>query len=191
MRLFVERAIAARPGFALAPDNVADVVEIVRRLDGLPLALELAAARVRAMSPAALAERLDKGFDLLAGAQTSMVARHRTVQDLVAWSHDLLDPDEQRLFARLCVFAGSFGLDAAEGVCADDDLGVAEASMLLANLVDKSMVQLVDDDLPRYRLLETLREFGRDRLAESERDAVRGPARALVPRRRRAVRAER
>jgi len=173
VRLFVERAIAARPGFAIGPDNVADIVEIVRRVDGLPLALELAAARTRAMSTAALAERLDQGFDLLAGAQTSMIARHRTVQDLVAWSHDLLDPGEQRLFAQLCMFAGSFSLDAVEGVCSGDELSASKVSMLLANLVDKSMVQLVDDDLPRYQILETLREFGRDQLDARARDEVR------------------
>jgi predicted ATPase/DNA-binding SARP family transcriptional activator len=173
-RLFVERAIAARPGFALGPDNVADIIEVVRHLDGLPLALELAAARMRAMSPAALAERLSKGFDLLSGAQPSMIPRHRTVQDLVEWSHDLLAPDEQRLFARLCVFAGSFGLDAVEEVCAGEDLDISRVSLLLANLVDKSMVQLADEDLPRYRLLETLREYGRDHLEEDERDMVRG-----------------
>ena len=172
-RLFVERAIAARPGFALGPDNVADIIDIVRHLDGLPLALELAAARMRAMSPAALAERLNKGFDLLSGAQESMIPRHRTLQDLVEWSHDLLAPDEQRLFARLCVFAGSFGLDAVEVVCAGQDLDISRVSLLLANLVDKSMVQLVDEDLPRYRLLETLREYGRDHVDEEERATVR------------------
>jgi predicted ATPase/DNA-binding SARP family transcriptional activator len=172
-RLFIERAIAARPGFALGPDNVGDVVEIVRRLDGLPLAIELAAARIRAMSPAALAEGLNKGFDLLSGAQASMIPRHRTVQDLVRWSHDLLAPDEQTLFARLCVFAGSFGFDAVEGVCADPDLTSSDVSLLLANLVDKSMVQLIDEDLPRYRLLETLRDYGRDRLGDAERCVVR------------------
>jgi predicted ATPase/DNA-binding SARP family transcriptional activator len=172
-RLFVERAIAARPGFALGPDNVGDVVEIVRHLDGLPLAIELAAARIRAMSPAALAEGLNKGFDLLAGAQASMIPRHRTVQDLVKWSHDLLAPDEQHLFARLCVFAGSFGLDAVEEVCAGQHLDRSGVSLLLANLVDKSMVQLIDDNLPRYRLLETLRDYGRDRLGKAERDLVR------------------
>ena len=143
-----------------------DIIEIVGHLDGLPLAIELAAARIRAMGPAALAERLKAGFDLLAGAQTSMIPRHRTVEDLVEWSYDLLDPNEQLLFARLCVFAGSFGLDAAEEVCAGRDVAKSEVSLLLANLVDKSMVQLVDEDLPRYRLLETLREYGRDRLAK-------------------------
>ncbi len=173
MQLFFERARAARPGYAPEPDDVSVIAEIVRRLDGLPLAIELAAARIRAMSPAALAERLDGEFEILAGSQTSMIARHRTLHDLVAWSHDLLDPDEQRLFGRLGVFAGTFGLDAAEGVCAGEDLSPARVSTLLANLVDKSMVQLVDEHLPRYRLLETLREFGRDRIGRDEREAVR------------------
>ena len=172
-RLFVECAIAARPGFAIGPDNVRDIVEIVGHLDGLPLAIELAAARIRSMGPAALAERLRDGFDLLAGAQTSMIPRHRTVQDLVEWSYNLLGPNEQLLFARLCVFAGSFGLDAAEEVCAGREVAKSTVSLLLANLVDKSMVQLVDEDLPRYRLLETLREYGRDRLNEEERCLVR------------------
>ncbi len=173
VRLFAARAIAARPGFAIEPGNVTAVVEVVRHLDGLPLALELAAARMRAMSPAALAARLDQGFDLLAGAQPSMVARHRTLQDLVAWSHDLLGPDEQLLFARLSVFAGSFGLDAAEHVGVSDDLGATRVAALLANLVDKSMVQLVDEDRGRYRLLETLREFGRDQLGDADRADAR------------------
>jgi predicted transcriptional regulator len=124
------------------------------------------------MSLRALAERLDQRFDLLAGAQTSMIARHRTLHDLVAWSHELLEPDEQRLFARLCLFAGTFALEAAEEVCADDELRCASVSRLLANLVDKSMVQVVEDCEPRYRLLETLREYGREYLAEAERCAV-------------------
>jgi tetratricopeptide (TPR) repeat protein len=102
-----------------------------------------------------------------------MIPRHRTVRDLVEWSYDLLDSDEQLLFARLCVFAGSFGLDAAEEVCAGRDIGKSTVSLLLANLVDKSMVQLVDEDLPRYRLLETLREYGRDRLSEADRSVLR------------------
>ncbi len=173
VQLFLERARAARPGYSPEPDDVSVIAGIVRRLDGLPLAIELAAARVRAMSPAALAERLDGQFEILAGSQTSMIARHRTLQDLVAWSYDLLGPDEQQLFGRLGVFAGTFGLDAAEGVCAGEDLSPARVSALLANLVDKSMVQLVNEHLPRYRLLETLREFGRDRIGRHERETVR------------------
>ena len=171
-RLFVERATAARPSFDPGPDDLHAIAEIVRRLDGLPLAIELAAARIGAMSPSALAERLDQRFELLGGTQTSLVARHRTLQDLVAWSFDLLDPDEQRLFSRLCAFAGSFGLDAAEGVCGGEDLSASRVSMLLANLVDKSMVQLVDESIPRYRVLETLREFGHEHLDQHERAAV-------------------
>jgi predicted ATPase/DNA-binding SARP family transcriptional activator len=173
VRLFVERARSANADFTLGPDNADAVAEIVRRLDGLPLAIELAAARVRAMSPAALAQRLDRRFDLLDGAQTSMIERHRTLHDLVTWSHDLLDENEQHLFARLCVFVGSFGLDAVEAVCNVVSADASKTSVLLANLVDKSMVQLVNDDQPRYRLLETLREFGGDRLSQAEREAVR------------------
>ncbi len=174
-RLFVERAIAARPGFALGPDNVADVVRIVRRLDGMPLTIELAAARVRAVSVSALAERLENGFQLLSGAQPSVAFRHRTVDDLVAWSYDLLEPDEQVLFARLSAFAGAFELDAVEGICGGRDLDVSRIPMLLANLVDKSMVQASDTGTPRYRLLETLQEYGRDRIGDvGERDGLRG-----------------
>jgi predicted ATPase/DNA-binding SARP family transcriptional activator len=172
-QLFVERAIAARPGFALGPDNVVDVVRIVRRLDGLPLTLELAAARIRSMSLSALADRIEDGFELLSGAQASLPFRHRTVEDLVAWSYDLLDHDEQLLFARLSVFTGSFELDAAEGVCGERGLSASMVSMLLANLVDKSMVQVTEERVPRYRLLETLRDYGRHRLDDTERDEVR------------------
>ncbi len=174
-RLFVERAIAARPGFSLGPDNVADVVRIVRRLDGLPLTIELAAARVRAMSVSALAERLENGFQLLSGAQPSVPFRHRTVDDLVAWSYDLLEPDEQVLFSRLSAFTGAFELDAVEGICGGQDLDVSRIPMLLANLVDKSMVQASDTGATRYRLLETLQEYGRDRVGDvGERDGLRG-----------------
>jgi predicted ATPase/DNA-binding SARP family transcriptional activator len=173
VQLFVERAIAARPGFALGPENVTDVVRIVRRLDGLPLTLELAAARIRSMSTSALADRIENGFELLSGAHASLPSRHRTVEDLVAWSYDLLDPGEKRLFARLSVFSGSFELDAVEGVCVERALSPSTVSMLLANLVDKSMVQVTDGDFPRYRLLETLREFGRLRLGDAAWDEVR------------------
>jgi hypothetical protein len=164
VRLFVERAAASRDGFVFDRENAAAIANIVRRVDGLPLAIELAAARMRSMSPAALATRLDTRLDLLEGAQKSMIPRHRTLSDLVMWSHELLDEEEQHLFARLCVFTGGFGLDAVEAVCADGVLTPERASWVLANLVDKSMVQLVDPDVSRYRLLETLREFGYKRL---------------------------
>ncbi len=178
VRLFVDRAAASSDGFVLTVDNTAAVADIVRRVDGLPLAIELAAARTRVMSPVALAARLDKRLDLLEGAQTSLIERHRTLGDLVTWSHDLLDAREQELFARLCVFAGSFGLDAVETVGTSDGRTAVEVSRLLANLVDKSMVQIVDRDVPRYRMLETLREFGQDRLGdESHREVSERHAR--------------
>ncbi len=169
VRLFVERAASARSSFVLTPDNAQAVAEVVARVDGLPLAIELAAARIRVMSPAALAVRLSERLDLLEGAHTALIERHRTLGDLVAWSHDLLDPDEQEVFARLSVFAGGFGLDAVETVCTDPRHGEVAVARLLVNLVDKSMVQVVDPEVPRYRLLETLRDFGHDRLASADR----------------------
>jgi predicted ATPase/DNA-binding SARP family transcriptional activator len=173
VQLFIDRACAAHPGFALTAENAAAVAEICRRLDGLPLALELAAARLRSMGPYALAERLRQRSNLLGAAQRGADRRHRTLRDTLEWSYDLLTPSEQQMFARLATFVGSFDLRAAEHICAFDDetRGVAD---LLANLVDKSMVQVVDLDEPRYRLLETLREFGLERLAHrGERTALR------------------
>lgn len=164
VQLFVDRASAAHPDFALSTDNAAAVAEICRRLDGLPLALELAAARLRTMGPYALAERLRQRSDLLGAQQRGADRRHRTLRDTLEWSYDLLSASEQQMFERLATFVGSFGLRAAEHICTlDDGLDVAD---LVANLVDKSMLQVLDLDEPRYRLLETLREFGLERLAQ-------------------------
>jgi predicted ATPase/DNA-binding SARP family transcriptional activator len=172
VRLFVDRAVASNPAFVLGPENVEAVAEIVRRVDGLPLAIELAAARLRAISPAALAERLGQRFDLLDHAQFTPVERHQTVRDLVGWSFNLLTPDEQTLFARLSVFAGGFGLDSVESICIDDALDANAATRLLAALVDKSMVQLTDALAGRYRVLQPLREFGRAQLGQDESHVV-------------------
>ena len=144
MRMFVERAAASNPAFALDADNAASIAEIVRRVDGLPLAIELAAARSSAISPAALAERLRERFDLLDHAQTGRSERHQTLTELVAWSFNLLNGAEQILFARVSVFAGPFSLDAVETICTDESLDASSAARVLAALVDKSMVQLVD-----------------------------------------------
>jgi predicted ATPase/DNA-binding SARP family transcriptional activator len=173
VQLFVERAGAARPGFTLDAGNVDAVGEIVRRLDGIPLAIELAAARLRAMSAGALAQRLDQRFQLLTAPNPSAQPHHRALRDLVSWSHELLTEDERTLFRRLSVFAGGFDLDAAEQVCALDDLATASVPALLADLVDKSMVQLVDADVPRYRLLETLREYALEQSSTEERELLR------------------
>ena len=173
VRLFVDRAVASNPGFVLGPDNVGAIADIVRRVDGLPLAIELAAARLRAISPAALAERLEQTFDLLDHAQFTPVERHQTVRELVGWSFNLLTFDEQSLFARLSVFAGAFALDSVESICTDETIDASASARLLAALVDKSMVQLTDTHAGRYRVLEPLREFGRSQLGDIEHAAVR------------------
>jgi predicted ATPase/DNA-binding SARP family transcriptional activator len=171
VRLFVDRAAASNPGFVLGPDNAAAVADIVRRVDGLPLAIELAAARLRALSPTALAQRLQQRFDLLDHAQFTDTERHSTLSDLVGWSFNLLTVEEQTLFSRVAVFAGGFELDAVESICADDHgdetlFESASVARVLAALVDKSMVQVTDPALGRYRVLEPLREYGRAHAAD-------------------------
>ncbi len=171
--LFCARAAAAEPSFTLTDDNAAVVAELCRRLDGVPLAIELAAARVRAMTTADLLARLSDRFGLLTGGPSYEAGRHRTLETVVAWSHDLLDEREARLFERLSVFAGSFTLDAAEWVCAGDGLATGEVAGVLAELVDKSLVAVErTDGAVRYRLLDTLREYGAGRLAEAGADGA-------------------
>jgi predicted ATPase/class 3 adenylate cyclase/DNA-binding CsgD family transcriptional regulator len=159
-RLFVERARAALADFALDADTTAAVARICRRLDGVPLALELAAARVRALSVVELCAGLDDRFRLLTGGARTAVARQRTLLASVEWSHDLLEPDERTLFRRLSVFAAPFSLEAAEAVAADESLDRLEVFDLLARLVDKSLVAHAGD---RYRMLETLRQYALER----------------------------
>ncbi len=179
VRLFVQRAQAARPGFALTDADARAVAEICRRLDGLPLAIELAAARCKILSPRELLARLDRRLDLLAGGPRDLPARQRTMRDAVAWSHDLLAADERALFRRLAVFAGGFGFDGAAAVAGAAGglaLGVFEG---VAALVDHSLVRPADeadgpDGEPRFAMLETIRAYGLERLAESgEEGAIR------------------
>ncbi len=162
VRLFEERATAGGD-FTLGPDNIEAVVEICRKLDGIPLAIELAAARARAMAPDEIASRLDERFRLLAGGSRRSQERHRTLQAAVSWSHDLLTEDETVVFRLLAVFPASFDLAAAEVVADAGDIDVVDC---LLHLVDRSLV-LFDPALDRYRLLETLRQYGADRLAEA------------------------
>jgi predicted ATPase/class 3 adenylate cyclase len=164
VRLFVDRATAASDTFVLDDDNVAMVVAICRHLDGIPLALELAAARTRAMSVAEIARRLSERFRLVAGGRGSL-ERHRTLLGAVSWSHDLLSDDERRVFRRLAIFPASFDLDAAEAV-AGDDAGDVDVVECVLRLVDRSLV-VSDPVAGRYRLLETLRQYGADRLADA------------------------
>jgi non-specific serine/threonine protein kinase len=172
--LFVTRAKAARHDFALTDANAAAVAATVRRLDGLPLAIELAAARIAHLPPAALLARLELRLPLLTGGAADLPARQRTMEAAIAWSHDLLTPDEQILFRRLAVFVGGVTLDAANAVCGDAD-DVFES---IASLVSKSLLRHEygpPDDEPRYVMLETIREYGLEQLATSgEEGMVRG-----------------
>ena len=167
VRLFVERAQAAAPTLRLTDADAPTLVSVCRRLDGMPLALELAAARLRVLSLDQVAARLHDRFRLLTGGSKAVLPRQRTLRAAVEWSYDLLEPGERLLFERLSVFAGTFGLEVAEAVCADDELDVAEVLDLLASLVSKSLVARVldQDGSARYRLLETLRDYAADRLA--------------------------
>ena len=168
VRLFVERAAAVAPGFSLTEENAADVARICFRLDGLPLAVELAAGRVGGLGPAAIAERLDDRFRLLRAGAGAAPTRQQTLAAALRWSHDLLEPGERVLFRRLAVFAGGFELGAAEVVCAGDELGLAEIADVLGRLVEKSLVSAEERGAERrYRLLETVRLYAQEQLLDA------------------------
>ncbi|BEK86393.1 ATP-binding protein [Nocardia seriolae] len=174
VRLFTDRAVAIRPGFVLDDATVGPVVEICRRLDGLPLALELAAAKLRAMSVDQVARRLGDRFRLLASGSRTALPRQRTLLALVEWSWDLLEEPEKVLARRFSSFPGGATAEALGAVCADSDLADADIPYLLATLVEKSLVTVTTDEPPRYRMLETIRAYAADRLAEStDRPAAR------------------
>ena len=175
VEFFLDRAQAVKPGFELTDENAAAVAGICRRLDGLPLAIELAAARVKLLSPQAILGRLEKRLDLLTGGAHDLPTRQRTLRDAIDWSYNLLEPSEQALLARLGVFAGGCSLEVADAVCGDE-LNLGEVFEGLASLVDKSLVRQSDgaDGEPRFGLLETIREYALERLeAEGELDDLR------------------
>ena len=166
LALFAQRATEARPSFTLDDDTAAVAAEICRRLDGLPLAIELAAARVKLLAPQAMLNRLERRLPLLTGGARDLPERQRTLRDTIAWSYDLLDQPEQRLFRRLAAFVGGCTLEAAEVVCdVDGDLGL-DLLDGVASLVDQSLLRQVDgaDGEPRFTMLETIREFGLEQL---------------------------
>jgi predicted ATPase/class 3 adenylate cyclase len=165
VRLFVARAQEVRADLALTPDNAAAIAETVRRLDGLPLALELAAARLRILTPAALLARLDRRLPLLTGGSQDLPERQKTLRDTIAWSVDLLPDDQQVLLRRLAVFAGGATLEAVEAVCAGD----GDALDGLTGLVEQSLVRQREapGDEPRFVMLETIREFAVEQLRDS------------------------
>jgi predicted ATPase/class 3 adenylate cyclase len=168
-RLFCERAAGARPGFALSEANVVAVVEICRRLDGMPLAIELAAARVAALTPAEIAGLLDERFRLLTGGRRTAVERHQTLRAAVDWSYGLLSATERVVFDRLAMFSGGFTLAAATAVVTGEGIEGWDVVDALGGLVAKSMVVAEPGagEHTRYQLLETLRQYGRERLDEA------------------------
>ena len=167
VRLFVDRAMAVQPAFKVTPQNAPAIAEICGHLDGIPLAIELAAARVRALSVENIAARLSDRFRLLTTGNRSALPRQQTLRALIDWSYDLLTERERTLFRRLAVFAGGFTLEAAEAVCAGGDLDGRDVLDLLTALVEKSLV-VAETDRTRYRLLETVRQYARERLDESD-----------------------
>jgi predicted ATPase/DNA-binding CsgD family transcriptional regulator len=167
-RLFVERAVAVKPDFALTEQNALAVAQVCYRLDGIPLALELAAARTKVLPVEQIYERLNNCFGLLSAGGRTAMPRHKTLHATMDWSHELLSDAERTLFRRSSVFAGGFSLEAAESVCAGEDLERNEVLELLSHLVDKSLVVVWEEDgETRYRLLETIRQYGREKLEES------------------------
>ncbi len=176
MELFAQRAAAVWPDFVITSENAPAVREICLRLDGLPLAIELAAARTKLLSPGAILDRLQHPLELLTGGALDLPKRQQTLRNAISWSHGLLNAAEQRLFCRLSAFAGGWTLEAAEAVCNTGlDLGV-DLFEGLSSLVDKSLVQRMDrgQGEPRFAMLETIREYALERLVEScEEAAVR------------------
>ena len=169
IRLLVERAVVHQPAFKVTTSNVIAIAEICRRLDGIPLAIELAAARVKVLSVEQIAARLNDRFRLLTGGARTDLPHHQTLRAAMDWSYDLLSDEERTLLRRLGVFVGGLTLEAAEGVCTGDGIDAAGVLDLLSRLVDKSLLVVDDasDGAVRYRLLETVRQYALDRLGES------------------------
>ena len=167
VHLFVERAAAALPGFALTRDNAPAIAQITHRLDGIPLALELAAARVKVLRAEQISARLDDRFRLLTTGTRTALPRHQTLRASIDWSYDLLSSSERTLLRRLSVFAGGWSLEAAEAVCAGDGIDRFEVLDCLTQLLNKSLIVAEQGDEPRYRLLETIRQYAKDKLFDS------------------------
>jgi predicted ATPase/class 3 adenylate cyclase len=165
VRLFAERAVAVRPGFRLTEQNAPVVAEIAARLDGLPLAIELAATRTKVLTPEEILSRLKRRLSILTSESRSLPERQRTLRAAIAWSYDLLDPAERRLFARLSVFTGGWAFESAEAVCDPEELGL-DALDGLTSLVDKSLIRRTEPpgSPSRFSMLETIREFGLEQL---------------------------
>jgi predicted ATPase/DNA-binding SARP family transcriptional activator/DNA-binding CsgD family transcriptional regulator len=169
VRLFLERAKPRLPAFELTRQNARSVGEVCRKLDGIPLAIELAAARMRVLAVDQVAERLENSLKLLTAGDRTADPRHQTLRATLEWSHELLDEPERILFRWLSVFAGGWTLEAAEGVCSGEGIGRDEVLDLLSRLVEKSLVvvEAGEEGAPRFRMLEPVRQYGHERLVES------------------------
>jgi predicted ATPase/DNA-binding SARP family transcriptional activator len=181
--LFTDRACLIDSHFALSDENIPHVAEICRRLDGIPLAIELAAARVKMLSPQQLAQKLDERFRVLTGGDRSALPRHQAMRALIDWSYDLLSNDESALFRKLSIFAGSFSLQTAAAVCSKGEIDELAVLDLLSSLVDKSLIQAEPlESVTRYRLLESTRQYAREKLTDAgeEHVIVRAHARAFL-----------
>ncbi len=169
VRLFAERAATSAPGFGMTADNVPAVVQVCQRLDGIPLAIELAAARVKVLAVEQIANRLDDRFRLLTGGARIVLPRHQTLLAMMDWSYEVLSEKERAVLRRLSVFAGGCTLEAVEGICSGNGVAATDVLNVVAQLVDKSLVVVeTRGEEARYRLLETVRQYARDRLAESQ-----------------------
>src|SRR6185369_15342189 len=168
IELFLERATTAKPGFALTKENAPSVAQICFRLDGIPLAIELAASRVKVLSPEQIASRLDDRFRLLTGGVRTALPRQQTLRAMIDWSYSLLSEDEKILFRRLAVFVGGWTVEAAEAVCGEERSGF-DVLDLLTRLVDKSLVFTEETTSGiRYHRLETIRQYSREKFFETE-----------------------
>ncbi len=179
VKLFIERARAVQPDFQITNENAPAVAQICWRLDGIALAIELAAARVRMLTPEQIVQRLDDRFRLLTGGSRTAMPRQQTLRQLIDWSYNLLSEPERLMFGRLAIFAGGWTLEAAEAVCGGDGIESWEVFDLLTSLVDKSLVSVSEVDgnkQTRYRLLETIRQYAREKL-ESSMDAEKARGR--------------
>ena len=180
-RLFLERITSVNPAFAFEEQDAMAVARVCYRLDGIPLAIELAAARTRVLSVEEISERLDQSFGLLTSGGRTVMPRHRTLRATMDWSYELLTGEEQTLFLRLSVFAGGFTLEAAESICAGEEIERDEVLELLSHLVDKSLVTAQQKGgETRYRLLEMVRQYARDKFREADDEIKRRHAAYFV-----------
>ena len=167
IRFFIDRARSVRPDLLVNESSTEAIASICRRLDGMPLSIELAAARVITLSPVEILPRLDDRFRLLTGGRRHAIPRQQALRGTIDWSYDLLNPEERQLLGRMSLFSGDFGADAVEAVCAQPPLDSGNVLDALGRLVDKSIVQVEADAAGtiRYRLLETIREYAAEKVS--------------------------